>query len=114
MQQKVSDTDGKIIFAIDFHSTHEDIYYTIDPEQKGNMPGLVQDMINATGIGIIDYHPNIRPRPVDEPRVTSLHYFFYEYGAESLTYEIGDNTPRDLLKRKGEISAMKLMELMTK
>jgi len=27
-------------------------------------------------------------------------------------FEIGDNTPREFLKRKGEISAMKLMELM--
>ena len=112
MENKVAATGGKFYFGVDFHSTYEDIYYTIDPQLKGNMPGLIPNMIKATGQEINGYEPNIRPRPIDEPPVTSLGYFFYGFGAESLTYEIGDNTPRTLLKKKGEVSAMKLMELM--
>lgn len=111
MKKKTAEAGGKFYFAVDFHSTWEDIYYTIDPELKGNMPGLVPDMIEATARELPDYRPNIRPS-TEGANVTSTKYFFYEFGAESLTYEIGDNTPRDFIHQKGEVAAMKLMELM--
>ena len=113
MQNKVATTGGKFYFGVDFHSTWEDIYYTLDPMLKGNMPGLVPEMIDSMSQEISDHQPNIQPRP-DDAKINSLTYFFYEFGAESLVFEIGDNTPREFLKRKGEISAMKLMELMVK
>ncbi len=65
------------------------------------------------GEEIIDYEPNIRPSSdtvLTTP--TSSSFFFFEMGAESLTYEFGDNTPRERLREKGVITAMKLMELM--
>ncbi|MEL6655323.1 MAG: M14 family metallopeptidase [Bacteroidota bacterium] len=111
LKDKVSTSGGTLYFGVDFHSTWEDIYYTINPEQKGNWPGLVPDMINAMAAEL-ELTPNIRPGDVDSITLNSTRYFFSEFGAESLTYEIGDNTPRDLLKRKGEVSAMKLMELL--
>ena len=114
MKQKTTTTGGKFYFGVDFHSTWEDIYYTISPELKGNMPGLVPDMIAATAQEFPDYEPNIKPGSEEDAKVTSSTYFFYEFGAESLTYEIGDNTPREFVRKKGEVSAMKLMELMLK
>jgi hypothetical protein len=112
VKNKVKVSDGEIIFFVDFHSTWQDIYYTIDPEQKGNMPGLVPALISETGNELENYNPNVRPSPDTGKRVTSTSYFFYEYGAESLTYEIGDNTPREFVKKKGEITAEKLMRLL--
>jgi len=114
MKRKTAITGGKFFFGIDFHSTFEDIYYTISPELKGNMPGLVPDMILATAQEFEDYEPNIKSSSEVGVKVTSSTYFFYEYGAESLTYEVGDNTPREFVRKKGEVSAMKLMELMQK
>lgn len=113
-ENKVKDSGGKIYFFVDFHSTWQDIYYTIDPEQKGNMPGLVPALISATGKELNNYEPNIKPSPGTGKRVTSTSYFFYEHGAESLTYEIGDKTPREFVRKKGEITAKKLMELLLK
>ncbi|MDA3905078.1 MAG: M14 family metallopeptidase [Bacteroidales bacterium] len=112
MQNKVAASGGKFYFGVDFHSTFQDIYYTINPELKGNMPGLVPEMIEAMGKEIANYEPNIRPGGLDGPKISSTSYLFNEFGAESVTFEIGDNTPRDLIKQKGEISAIKLMELM--
>lgn len=112
MQKKVAE-GGKFYFAVDFHSTFEDIYYTINPEKKGNMPGLVPKMIQLVGNEISGYEPNIRPNSDEVPKISSTSFFFYEFGAEAVTYEIGDGTPRDLIKRKGELTALKLMELMT-
>jgi len=112
MKDKVSSTQGKFYFGVDFHSTWEDIYYTITPDLEGNMPGLVPQMIKSMSDEIEGLDPNIQHGASTTRWITSSRYFFHEFGAESLTYEIGDNTPRDLLKRKGEVSAMKLMELM--
>ena len=110
-----SDTEvllkGLIYFGVDFHSTWQDIYYTIDSTSHGNMPGLVPNMIvgMAKELGL---DPNIRPNKMDVPSINSSRYFFETFGAEALTYEIGDDTPRDLLKKKGEVSAKELMRLL--
>ena len=111
MEKQVS-SGGKFYFGVDFHSTFEDIYYTINPEKKGNMPGLVPQLIQAVGSEIPGYEPNIRPNSDAEPKISSTSFFFYEFGAEAVTYEIGDGTSRDLIQRKGELTAKKLMELM--
>jgi len=112
LKERTSANNGKFYFGVDFHSTWEDIYYTRNVEEKGNMPGLVPEMIEASAKEIPNYEPNIRPGTIGSPAINSSAYFFYEFGAESLTFEIGDNTPRDLVKKKGEVSAIKLMELM--
>ncbi len=112
MKEKAA-AGGQFYFAVDFHSTWEDIYYTINPELEGNMPGLVPNMIVEMGKEIEGYEPNIRPsKDVVRTSPTSSSFFFFEMGAEALTYEFGDNTPRDRLREKGRLSAMKLMELM--
>lgn len=111
MEQQV-DSGGKFYFGVDFHSTFEDIYYTINPGKKGNMPGLVPQLIQAVGNEIPGYEPNIRPNSDDEPKISSTSFFFYKFGAEAVTYEIGDGTSRDLIREKGELTAIKLMELM--
>jgi hypothetical protein len=111
-KQLTDSTGGKFYFGVDFHSTIEDIYYTIGPELEGNMPGLVPELIEATAQEFPDYTPNIKPRSEEEARITSSSFLFFELGAEALTYEIGDHTPRDFILKKGEISAIKLMELM--
>ncbi len=112
MKDKIAE-GGTFYFAVDFHSTWQDIYYTINPELKGNMPGLVPNMITNMGEEIEGYEPNIRPS-TDTVRTspTSSSFFFFELGAEALTYEFGDDTPRDRLKEKGSLSAKNLMELM--
>lgn len=102
---------GTFYFGVDFHSTWEDIYYTGHPEQKGNSPELVLDMIEGmtTELGL---DPNIRPNDDLRRGPTSSSYMYHVLGAESLTYELGDNTPRDLLQKKGATSALKLMALL--
>jgi len=114
MEDKVANTGGKFYFGVDFHSTFHDIYYTIDPSLKGNMPGLVPELITEMGKEFPDYKPNIRPGGLDGPKISSTSFLFYKFGAEAVTFELGDNTPRSFIKQKGEIAAQKLMELMLK
>jgi murein tripeptide amidase MpaA len=112
MKEKVAESGGKFYFAMDFHSTYEDIYYTEDPVAEGNMPGLIPKLITESGAAFDNYEPNIKSGLDSDARVSSTSYFFYEFGAESFTYEIGDNTDRDFVLEKGEVTAETLMELL--
>lgn len=111
MQNKVSE-GSSFFFAIDFHSTFHDIYYTVSPKLKGNMPGLVPKVITAMANDIPSYEPNVKPSGIDAPRINSTKSIFHEFGAEAITYEVGDNTPRELIKKKGELTAKNLIEIM--
>ncbi|MCL6273388.1 M14 family metallopeptidase [Muricauda sp. 2012CJ35-5] len=112
MKERVAATDGKFYFAIDFHSTWDDIYYTLADKFKGNMPGLVPKWLEALKSELPGYDPNIRPSEKTIPTMVSRNYFYEAHGAEALVFEIGDNTDREFIKKKGEVSALKLMELM--
>lgn len=111
LQEKV--LKGNTFYAaLDFHSTFEDIYYTISPELKGNMPGLIPKVIKAMAEDIPGYDPNIRPNEPNAVKINSTVSIFHSFHAEAMTYEVGDETPRDLIRKKGELTAKNLMELM--
>ncbi len=112
MEQKVQETGGKFVFAADFHATWEDIFYTINEDLEGNSPGLIPKLIKRSSKRIPGYDPNIRPTETNERSVTSNSYFFFVHGAESMTFEVGDNTPRDLIQKKGKFTAKELMRLL--
>lgn len=114
MENKIKETKGKFYFGIDFHSTWDDIYYTVDPALEGNMPNLVYDWLDEIKEQIDGYDPNIKPSDNIQPTTVSRNYFFAAYGAEALVFEIGDNTPRDFIKEKGRVSANVLMKQMLK
>ncbi|MEN2282479.1 M14 family metallopeptidase [Algoriphagus sp. SE2] len=114
MEYKVQETGGKFIFAADFHSTWEDIFYTNNEELEGNFPGLIPKIIKRSSKRIPDYIPNIRPNEGTQRSVTSNSYFFFVHQAESMTFEVGDNTPRDIIRMKGDYLADELMKILNK
>ncbi len=103
-----------IILGIDFHSTYQDIYYTniVDRETLiiGNFKNMWLRSISESVPGKITNEEPSEPFP----SLTSKNWFYNQFHAEGITYEIGDNTPRDFIKKKGEISALLMMELLLK
>jgi len=112
LKKEIADRGNQLIFSIDFHSTQDDIYYRVDPKMTGNMPNLISDWLTKTQEQIPGYVPNVKSLYNGGGTFTAFSYFFKQYGTESLVYEIGDNTPRDFIKHKGEISAEILMNLL--
>lgn len=102
--------DDKLYFAVDFHSTHDDSYYTVDPRRKGNAPGLVTRWLAAVKADLPGYEPNIKPLYFEPPTFTAYSYLFETYGAEALVYEIGDDTPEPLIRKKSEVAAHALVK----
>ena len=46
--------------------------------------------------------------------MVSRTYFFVEHDMPAIVFELGDNTPRDFLKEKGQVAAEELMKLLLK
>ncbi|MCD8540905.1 MAG: M14 family metallopeptidase [Leadbetterella sp.] len=111
LKAKLKSTDT-LLFAIDFHSTYDDIYYTLDPEFKTNATGLVNQWLTRLKSEIPGYDPNIKPLYFEPPTSTAFSYLFETYGAESLVFEIGDKTPESFIKEKSKKSAAILLDLL--
>ena len=111
LKNEIKDAN-KLLFSIDFHSTHDDIYYTVDPELKGNIPGFVPNWLNKVKDGIPGYIPHVKPLYFKPPTFTLFSYLFETYKTEALVFEIGDNTPKEFIKKKGEVSGEEFMKLI--
>ncbi len=114
LKKKEKETGGKFYFGIDFHSTWDDIYYPMDKQFQGSIPNLINDWLESIQSAIPDYQPNIRPNAKPEPAIVSRNYFFVSHNMEAIVFEIGDNTPRDFIKKKGTVGAQEIMKLLIK
>ena len=112
LKRKEQETEGKFYFGIDFHSTWDDVYYPMPKEIEGNMPGLVYDWIDGLGRRIPGYSPKVRPTQRLKPAIISRNYFYYSHGMEAIVFEIGDRSPRKLIRKKGRAAAVELMNLV--
>ncbi|MDN5201142.1 M14 family metallopeptidase [Fulvivirgaceae bacterium BMA10] len=101
---------NRIIFGMDFHSTYWDVYYTLDDSLVSHLPGFKDQWLEAIEREIANYEINDHPSGLGAP--VSKSWFFTQFQAEGVTYEIGDNTPRAFIKKKGAISATKMMEIL--
>jgi cytosolic carboxypeptidase protein 6 len=112
LKKREADSGGKFYFGIDFHSTWDDIYYPMGKKFVGNMPNLVWDWLENIKTAIPKYEPNIRPSERLEPTIVSRNYFLKAHGMEAIVFEIGDNTEREFIRKKGATGAIELMKLL--
>lgn len=112
IKEREAATGGKFYFGIDFHSTWDDIYYPMPEGLESNMTGLVFDWIAAIENAIPGYKPNVRPTQRLKPAIISRNYFYFSHGMDAIVFEIGDNTARKFIEKKGKVGATELMKLM--
>lgn len=101
---------NKVVVGLDFHSTQRDLYYTLPNNRKSNVYGFKDYWLHGIDNTFDDYSPDDRPGDINQP-ITKF-WFYLQFGAEGITYEIGDETPRDFVKEKGRASAQELMKLL--
>ncbi len=112
LRRREAETGGKFYFGIDFHSTWNDIYYPMTRRHEGHMPGLVQDWLEKIQAAMPGYTPVIQANDQPLPAMVSRNYFLNSHGMEAIVFEIGDNTPRDFIRKKGKVGAEELMKLL--
>lgn len=109
---KVNAAKGEVKLGLDFHSTWSDIYYIYDDTVKSVIPGFSREWIDNIFAEIPEDQGKISPFAVNAP--VSKNWFYSQFKAEGITYEIGDATPRDLIKKKGRVGAQEMMKLLLK
>lgn len=99
---------SQVILGLDFHSTFRDVYYT-NKSTTSVLPSFQDYWL----LGIhqsIGESINERPSNIGGP--VSKNWFLTQFNAVGVTYEIGDNTSREFIKRKGQASAEEMMQLL--
>jgi len=109
---KVKHQEAKVYFALDFHSTFNDVLYTNEDRPDTNKPGLT----NAWIKGLHDFEGANKTlvKPSGNGGNVSKAWLGKVLNAEALTYEVGDNTPRPYIKQKATKVAEVLMEELLK
>jgi hypothetical protein len=102
--------NSKLVLGIDFHSTWYDIFYTNKDRKQTALPNFIENWFTALEANIEDYKVNEASSNSDKP--VSKGWFLYGHNAVGITYEIGDQTPKDKIHLFGKISAEEMMKIM--
>jgi hypothetical protein len=109
----MKENESRVVLGMDFHSTYRDVYYTLKDEVQPPtaLPGFKEAWLQAIEDAIGgDFLINEDPGMIGKP--TTMSWFRTQFGAEGITYEIGDGTDRDFVKQKGLVSANALIGVL--
>jgi hypothetical protein len=101
-----------LVFALDFHSTQQDIFYTMPSDYTVAPSTFSEDWLKQLKDATVSSF-TVRPKPGSSPnRGIFKQYLADEYNIHSITYEVGDNTNRELIKHVAQAAAKTLMQKM--
>jgi predicted deacylase len=103
---------GKVVLGLDFHSTWHDVFYTNQDRKETTLPLFITNWFSALETNIPNYKVN--EASANSKRPVSKGWFLNAHNATGITYEIGDETPRDRIDLIGEISALEMMKILIK
>ena len=102
--------NSKLQLGLDFHSTYYDVFYTNIERKLTALPEFLPKWFSSLEERIPEYKVNEKPSNSKQP--TSKGWFLYAHKAVGVTYEIGDDTPRDRIKLIGKESAQAMMRIL--
>ncbi len=108
--REVKSNKSNLVLGLDFHSTQKDLYYTFDSTFTTTMYGFHDYWIGNLGASLEGYTPDHQPGKFNQP--ISKGWFLKQFDAESITYEVGDETARDFIRIKAETAAVEMMKLL--
>ncbi len=108
--KKVKQSKSEVALGLDFHSTWYDVYYTTDNETDIRNKSFTDSWLDFIRNEIENYEPRVAPSGINAP--VSKGWFVTQFGAPGITYEIGDNTPKEFIKEKSEVAAEGMMKVL--
>jgi len=106
----VKENKNEVVLGMDFHSTQEDVIYTHTDNRQSSIYPYKDLWIQALEDDAIGLHPNEEAYDLGKPMTKG--WFYLQFGAEGIIYEVGDDTDRDFLKYKAEVAAREMMKLL--
>lgn len=111
MDDIAANQDQQLRLLLDFHSTGRDIFYTI-PDELPTDPALFIAKWLARYQVLMPGYNVVRDARHTVGRPISKAYGFDMYGIPAVTFELGDETHRDLIKQIGQQAAIAMMETL--
>jgi hypothetical protein len=109
---KIVAANERIVFALDFHSTQQDIFYTM-PSDYTVAPQLFSEEYLADLKPRLVSSFTLRERPGSaKGRGVFKQYLADEFNIHSITYEMGDNTPLHMINHVATEAAITLQTKM--
>lgn len=111
MARILAPAGSELWFFADFHSTNRDVFYTLDRELETQPAGVLDPWIDHIRTSLPDYE--LEDAPSDGGHgVVSRDWAWREYRAPGMVYEVGDRTPRPLIREVAETAARGTMEIL--
>lgn len=109
--KSAKESGTRIALGLDFHSTYYDIFYTNKRREGTTIPNFIDDWFNSLENNIEGYKVNEAAGNSTKP--VSKGWFLYGHNAVGITYEIGDDTPKEKIKEIGTVSAVEMMRILS-
>jgi hypothetical protein len=106
----LSQPGHELWFAVDFHSTQFDVFYTLERSLETNPPGVTDRWVDHISANLSHYEVNDSPSGADGP--ISKNWFYRTFGTTALIYEVGDQTDRALIREVATTAAQGTMEIL--
>jgi len=103
--------ETKLSLLLDFHSTWNDVIYSQHLSDKPTPSGFNQAWYEAIKNRLGDETPAWSGQH-NLGMPTSKSWARREFGISAITYEVGDRTPREVIRHKAEVSAEELMRIL--
>ena len=101
---------NKLILGIDFHATFKDVYYVFNDSFHTVLPDFNKYWTTAIDHAVYPFHTKISP--FGATQAISKNWFYKQFKAEGITYEVGDKTPEKMIAKKAAIAADNMMSLL--
>lgn len=110
IDEQLKNDGARLLLGLDFHSTHKDVFYTNTSQEGSTLPHFEKEWFSALEENIPSYKVNESSGNSTKP--VSKGWFLKRHRAVGITYEIGDNTPRDRIRTIGRVSAQEMMKIL--
>ena len=102
---------GRLQLLLDFHSTGRDVFYTLPEDLVTNPAGLTPRWLDRLEQRLPEFQVNRDPGHNPE-RPVSKAYAYEAYGAPGVTFELGDDTDRTLIRKVGQEAVLAMMQTL--
>lgn len=106
-----ADPNRNLRLFVDFHSTKYDIFYTIPDDYQTTPPLFLKNWLDLLQQRMPDYDV-VRDAGHNFGQPNSKNYVHKRYGVPTMTYEMGDETDRQLVRKIAVAAATSMMETL--
>lgn len=99
-------------YGVDFHSTQTDIFYLSPDEDLPEGKGISRKWLESVNKRFPANKFNPLLSGVEGQ--FSKNWFLHELKVEAITYEVGDTTGREVIRKRGKNAALQLMQILLK